>query len=69
MRPCEGTHVPGAVSWHSQGKEEQGKEVLTLAARDIAGLGLQLGALAGFPSAPRGLTPPRPGPGPSPAGH
>lgn len=57
---------PG-VPW---GKEEQGeREVLTRAARDIAGLGLQLGALAGFPSAPRGHAPPRPGPGPSPAGH
>ena len=71
--PCR-EHSPG--SWPvlspgiPRGKEEQGeREVLTRAARDIAGLGLQLGALAGFPSAPRGHAPPRPGPGPSPAGH
>lgn len=68
-------HGPGSrpvpVSWRSRGrKKEQGeREVLTRAARDIAGLGLQLGALAGFPSVPRGHAPPRPGPGPSPAGH
>lgn len=52
------------------GKKERGeREVLTGADRDIAGLGLQLGALAGHPSAPRGRAAPRPGPGPSPAGH
>lgn len=72
--------TPGARPWLSAGasllallgggKKEQGeREVLTRAARDIAGLGLQLGALAGFPSVPRGHAPPRPGPGPSPAGH
>lgn len=61
---CQSPGVPGV------GKKEQGeREVLTRAARDIAGLGLQLGALAGFPSVPRGHAPPRPGPGPSPAGH
>lgn len=61
---CRSPGVPGV------GKKEQGeREVLTRAARDIAGLGLQLGALAGFPSVPRGHAPPRPGPGPSPAGH
>lgn len=65
------THGPDGISWPSRGvKEEQGERgVLTRAGRDTAGLGLQPGALAGFPSAPRGRAAPRPGPGPSPAGH
>lgn len=57
----------GDAAGREQG--ERGGAVLTRAGRDIAGLGLQLGALAGFPSVPRGHAPPRPGPGPSPAGH
>lgn len=72
--PCTGSTALALSSFPGctrAGDTEQGERgvVLTQAGRDTAGLGLQLGALAGFPSVLRGHTPPRPGPGPSPAGH